>query len=76
MEFKKYKRKGFAEARPVNQTEIDGGVQYLDMYNISISETDIINDSPKDGDMIARNPKDHSDQWLISEKYFNDNFEF
>ena len=26
-------------------------------------------------DVIARNPKDYSDQWLIGEQYFKDNFE-
>jgi hypothetical protein len=25
--------------------------------------------------MIARNPIDHNDQWLIEEQYFKDNFE-
>lgn len=25
--------------------------------------------------MIARNPKNHEDQWLVAEKYFKDNFE-
>ena len=28
----------------------------------------------KKGDMIARNPKDHNDQWLVAKKYFKDNF--
>jgi hypothetical protein len=27
------------------------------------------------GDMIARNPKNHADQWLVSAEYFADNFE-
>jgi len=25
--------------------------------------------------MIARNPKNHADQWLVAERYFADNFE-
>lgn len=25
--------------------------------------------------MIARNPKNHEDQWLVAKKYFEDNFE-
>jgi hypothetical protein len=25
--------------------------------------------------MIARNPKNHADQWLVEAKYFADNFE-
>ena len=31
--------------------------------------------SPKEGDMIARNPKNHADQWLVAAQYFADNFE-
>lgn len=42
---------------------------------MSISDADRIDGSPKIGDMIARNPKNHNDQWLIAEDYFNDNFE-
>lgn len=43
--------------------------------SISVSEADKKNGSPKEGDMIARNPKNHEDQWLIAEKYHKDNFE-
>jgi hypothetical protein len=25
--------------------------------------------------MIARNPKNHADQWYVAEKYFKDNLE-
>jgi hypothetical protein len=32
-------------------------------------------DLPKEGDMIARNPKNHKDQWLVAAQYFADNFE-
>lgn len=66
-EFKKYKRKNIAEMRPYVEGE--------DMSGISISTTDEVNGSPKDGDMIARNPNDHSDQWLVGKEYFEDNFE-
>jgi len=31
--------------------------------------------SPKLGDMIARNPQNHADQWLVTAAYFRDNFE-
>ena len=30
---------------------------------------------PKAGDMIARNPKNHEDQWLVAARYFADHFE-
>ena len=44
-------------------------------YVVSISSVDKENGSPKLGDMIARNPKDHNDQWLVAKQYFKDNFE-
>ena len=31
-------------------------------------------DPPKRGDMIARNPKDRDDMWLISAEYFKANY--
>jgi hypothetical protein len=46
-----------------------------DLIGVSISDADLKNGSPKRGDMIARNPKNHDDQWLVSEAYFKDNFE-
>jgi len=45
------------------------------LTKVSISIEDLSAGSPKIGDMIARNPKNHSDQWLVSEQYFKDNFE-
>ena len=66
-EFKQYRRKQIAELRPV----------YLgdDLSEVSISPEDIKAGSPKPGDMIARNPKNHADQWLVAAQYFADNFE-
>lgn len=64
--YKKYKRMAIAELRPYVQDE--------DMRGISVSEVDAKNGSPRQGDMIARNPKDHEDQWLVSAKYFAENF--
>jgi hypothetical protein len=66
-DWKQYKRKGLSEMR-----------QYLlgeDMSGISISSADKENGSPKEGDMIARNPKNHKDQWLVAKKYFEENLE-
>lgn len=65
--FKKYRRVQTAELRPYVPGE--------DVSKISISGADIGNGSPKEGDMIARNPKNHEDQWLVAEQYFKDNFE-
>jgi len=66
-EFAKYRRKQIAELRPWQPSD--------DMKRISVSVEDSEAGSPKQGDMIARNPKNHADQWLVAEKYFNDNFE-
>ena len=44
-------------------------------FKVSVSDADLKNGSPKIGDMIARNPLNHNDQWLVSEKYFNENLE-
>jgi len=67
MEFKQYRRKQIAELRPYQPGE--------DMAGISISMTDKEAGSPKVGDMIARNPENHADKWLVSAQYFTDNFE-
>ena len=74
--FKKYRRTQIAEMRPITEIECDLKASYLrGYYNLSISPADIENGSPKKGDMIARNPKNHKDQWLVAEQYFKDNFE-
>ena len=62
-----YKRKGLSEMRPFLEGE--------DVSHVSISEPDRENGSPKQGDMIARNPKNHANQWLVAAKYFEDNLE-
>ena len=46
-----------------------------DLTDVSISVEDTKGGSPKLGDMIARNPKNHDDKWLVSAQYFADNFE-
>ena len=65
--FKKYRRTQIAEMYHWE----DG---YC-MEGISISEADKINGSPKIGDMIARNPLNHNDKWLVAKDYFMANFE-
>lgn len=62
-EFKKYVRKGFSEMRSYAPGE--------DLSNVSVSDTD----TPELGGMIARNPKNHADQWYVAKKYFEDNLE-
>ena len=46
-----------------------------EMSGVSVSDADAINGSPKEGDMIAVNPIDPSDKWLVAAQYFRDNYE-
>jgi hypothetical protein len=81
--FKQYRRIQISQMREVTELDINvfknHGFIHISEYpfgnNISISDSDLKNGSPKIGDMIARNPKDYSDQWLVAEQYFKDNFE-
>ncbi len=67
-QFQQYRRKSVSEMRPYVEGEtLDG--------KVSISEADLKAGSPKLGDMIARNPKNHEDQWLVAKSYFEDNLE-
>jgi hypothetical protein len=66
-EYKQYRRKQVAEMRPYQVGD--------DLNGVSISNVDRKAGSPKPGDMVARNPKNHIDKWLVAAKYFADNFE-
>lgn len=66
-EFKKYRRSQIAE--------IANWEPGFDMNRVSVSPADKEAGSPKEGDMIARNPANHTDQWLIAKDYFDVNFE-
>jgi hypothetical protein len=57
--FKQYRRKGLAEMRPYIPGE--------DLSSVSVNEVD---DPPNDLGMIARNPKNHANQWYVARKYF------
>lgn len=46
----------------------------MSMESVSISDADKGDGSPRDGDMIASNPNDQSDMWLVAEKFFNENY--
>ena len=63
----KYRRKQIAELRPYEPGE--------PLDDVSIAQVDRNAGSPKEGDMIARNPANHADQWLVAKKYFDANFE-
>ena len=66
-DFRQYRRKQIAELREWQPGD--------DMTRVSVSASDLEGGSPKVGDMIARNPKNHDDQWLVAAAYFADNFE-
>ena len=46
----------------------------MDMTGVSISDADLANGSPMNGDMIAENPKDPSDRWLVAKAFLDDNY--
>ena len=48
----------------------------LPMDLVSVSEADKANGSPKKGDMVAMNPKDATDMWLVGEEFFKENYEW
>ena len=59
----KYRRTNIAEIRPYILGE--------DLSGINVAEVD---DPKNDMGMIARNPKNHEDQWYVARKYFEENF--
>jgi hypothetical protein len=67
MEFKKYRRSAIAE--------LADWAPEFDMAGVSVSDADKAAGSPKVGDKIARNPKNHDDKWLVAADYFTANFE-
>jgi hypothetical protein len=67
MDFKLYRRKNLAEMVPWSI--------YVDMHGVSVSAADVAAGSPRSGDMIARNPANHADRWLVASDYFRANFE-
>lgn len=67
MEFKKYRRSQIAELAPWSPD--------VDMGRVSVSKADQEAGSPRDGDMVARNPANSEDMWLVSAAYFAANFE-
>lgn len=63
-DWKKYRRTGLSEMRPYILGE--------DLHGISVSVED---DPETDLGMVARNPKNHNDQWYVARAYFEDNLE-
>lgn len=65
-EFKRYRKSQIAEMRTWEPGD--------DMGNVSVSAPDHAAGSPKAGDMIARNPKNHDDVWLVAAGFFAENY--
>lgn len=63
--FKRYERRAIQELAEWTPD--------TDMTGISVSVEDEKKGSPKAGDMIARNPKNHDDKWLVAADYFANN---
>ncbi len=64
---KTYRKK---HLQPMEPWTLDSNMKW-----VSVSQKDVENGSPQDGDMIAYNPNLDADRWLIAEKFFNDNYE-
>lgn len=80
--FQEYMRKPkSAYLREITEEDINEfrgfGVIYTDetkTHTISISDADLKSGSPRVGDMIAVSESNTSDQWLVNQKYFQENF--
>ncbi|GAF86573.1 unnamed protein product [marine sediment metagenome] len=66
MEFKEYTRAKIAELAVWEEG--------MNVDKVSIAKVDAEMGSPKAGDMIARNPANHDDMWLVAAEYFQNNF--
>ncbi len=60
--------------RRVRDAEMADWYEGFDMTDVSVSVPDREAGSPKCGDLIARNPDNHADQWLVAEAYALANF--
>ena len=67
-QWKPYRKRLLTWMRPYQENE--------DMTGISVSDPDKEKGSPKSGDMIASNPENPRDRWLVSEAYFKANYVF
>lgn len=64
---KLYRKKG--------TTPMEPWAQGMDLTGVSVGDDDVANGSPKPGDMIAHDPENLSDRWLINAGYFASNYE-
>ena len=66
---------GYKRYRRTQIAEMAAWEHGFDMTDVSVSAPDVKAGSPKTGDMIARNPANHDDRWLVAADYFAANFE-
>ena len=64
----------YIQYRRIAIAEIAPWVPGFDMKHVSVSQADLSDGSPREGDMIGRNPENHDDHWLIAADYFAANF--
>jgi len=55
--------------------EMEEWTPTMDMSGVSVSEADANKGSPMQGDMIAKNPNNNKDRWLVAKQFFDDNYE-
>lgn len=65
--FQSYHKIQVAEMRPYEPGE--------DMTNIWVNDLDKEKGHPKEGDMVARNPRSRDDMWLVTKELFEKEFE-
>lgn len=64
---KNYRKKALQPMQP--------WVSGMNMDGVSISDEDKANGSPKAGDMIAHNPENEADRWLVARAFCEQNYE-
>ncbi len=62
------------EIRPVTKREIANRLIGYAIVGVSVSAENMLNGSPLKGDMVAKNTKNHNNQWLVSAKCVKENF--
>jgi len=75
MNYTNYRKKNVQPMRPVTKEEAKLSANDLMEKGISISAADEENGSPKVGDMIAINPNNTKDKWLIAKDFHQENYE-
>jgi len=65
--FQRFRRKSIAELRPYVPGE--------SLERISVGDNCEAAGGPVAGDMVARDPKNHADQWIVIASYFREHFE-